>query len=131
MTDQDFAWVTARHACSPYEVYKQLQTGCEVDVAERNALRVTFEYGFKMSPSPPGGNSFRVLRLGQNYSSSVEFKWNEAGISVLADDSAVLLAATLTLNDDGECRLKVNGEELTQWQFRKRALEDLLFGDAK
>lgn len=36
------------------------------------------------------------------------------------------LAATLTLTDDGECKLKLpKGEELACWQFRKRVLEDL------
>jgi hypothetical protein len=35
--------------------------------------------------------------------------------------------ATLTLNDMGECRLKINGQEREFWQFRRTALEDLFF----
>lgn len=35
--------------------------------------------------------------------------------------------ATLTLNDAGECRLSVEGEQLDRWQFLRRALEPLFF----
>jgi hypothetical protein len=31
------------------------------------------------------------------------------------------------LSNDGECKLRVNGDEYTFWQFRKLALEPLLF----
>jgi hypothetical protein len=32
-----------------------------------------------------------------------------------------------TFRDEGECRLKVNGEERVLWQVRRMALEELLF----
>jgi hypothetical protein len=35
----------------------------------------------------------------------------------------------VTLNDEGECRLKVGDDELEEWQVLKRALETLFFGD--
>ena len=38
----------------------------------------------------------------------------------------LMFDATLTLNDKGECRLKIGEKELDFWQFRKLALEDLL-----
>lgn len=126
--EQDFRWVTARHACSPFEVYKLLQSGCERDIEERNALRKSptdDPFTFKLTTD---GDGFYVLRQGERrIASSVAFNWTEAGISVLGNDRTVFLEATLTLNDEGECRLKVGAEELSLWQFRKRALEDLFF----
>jgi hypothetical protein len=32
-----------------------------------------------------------------------------------------------TFRDEGECRLKVNGEERALWQVQRMALEELLF----
>jgi hypothetical protein len=46
---------------------------------------------------------------------------------VRGNDDAVLLEAGLTLNDEGECRLRTGEQELTFWQFRKRALYNLFF----
>jgi hypothetical protein len=34
---------------------------------------------------------------------------------------------TATFSDEGDCRLKVNGEERDLWQVRRMALEELLF----
>jgi hypothetical protein len=34
---------------------------------------------------------------------------------------------TATFSDEGECRLKVNGDGRDLWQVRRMALEDLLF----
>ena len=56
----------------------------------------------------------------------VRFDRTEKGISV-SDGSKRLFEATLTLDDTGECRLKVNGQEREFWQFRKMALEALFF----
>jgi hypothetical protein len=36
---------------------------------------------------------------------------------------------TLTFNNEGECRLTVNGDERDFWQVRRMALEELLFRD--
>lgn len=44
------------------------------------------------------------------------------------DQKDVSIAAGLTLNDSGECRLKVGSDERESWQFRRAALEDLFFG---
>ena len=38
------------------------------------------------------------------------------------------LTVTLTLNDEGECRYKINGEgEYLRWQVVRRALEPMFF----
>jgi hypothetical protein len=40
------------------------------------------------------------------------------------------LSATFTLNNDRECKIVVEGEELGSWQFRKKALEPLFFDES-
>jgi len=42
-------------------------------------------------------------------------------------DGKKILEATLTLNDSGECRVKIGGQEYELWQMRKKALENLFF----
>lgn len=37
-------------------------------------------------------------------------------------------SAVPRLNEDGECRLEVQGERLQFWQVSRKALEDLFFG---
>jgi hypothetical protein len=123
----EFSWVMARYACSPFEVYKQLQMGCERDVSERDETRrppPKDPFIFKIASS---GDSFLVWLEGDRISSSVEFRWTEKGISVRDNNKKPFLEATLTLNDEGECRLKVGTDSLTCWQFRRRSLEDLFF----
>ena len=124
-TEQNFSWVKARHACSPYAVFQFLQLGCQRDIEERTTLRPLEHmalYSFKVEAEE---KSFLVLRGGAR-PASVRFMWSDAGISV-SRDLRVFLEGTLTLDDQGECRLKVGNEPLSFWQFRKRALEDLLF----
>ena len=60
-------------------------------------------------------------------SSSVMLKLRETSISVHDDHNQPIMEATLTLSDDGHCRLKVNNQEKEFWQFRRMALEALFF----
>lgn len=125
-------WVRLRHNCSPYEIFLKLRAGCEEDVKVRNELKEPGQQlSFRMTKN---GNSFLVLREGPRNYASIEFKWNESEITVrsemtqnfqtYAKDS---LRVTLTLTDEGDCRIKMDSQELTCAQFRKRVLEDLLF----
>ncbi len=59
---------------------------------------------------------------------SVDFALSKDRINVYNDKDEIMLAATITLNNEGKCRLVVEEEELTQWQFRRMALEKLFFG---
>jgi hypothetical protein len=124
--DQEFRWVTATARCSPFEVFKLLQKGAEQDVADRMESRKPNEsVAFRLSIVRQ--DCFMVLRDGPRISSCIEFTWSESGIQVRGDENQLLLDASLTLNDDGECRLRIGKELLTFWQLRKRALEDLFF----
>jgi hypothetical protein len=130
--DHDFNWVEARSRCSAAKVFHEIRLGIDGDVKTRNAER----------PNPPRyvfdtaikDNTVVVMVTGigdmaeaLQFPQSVTLRLTEAGISVYDKNNKHLWDATLTLNDDGECRLKVNGQELEFWQFRRRALEDLFF----
>lgn len=123
--EQDFNWIEARHLCSPFGVFAELRKQAESDVAIRNAQEQ--EVRFRVDRSP---DCFRVIREAKSLSActpaSVEFRWTASGIEV-SNDTGIILQGALTVNDEGKCRLRVKERELTFWQFRRRALEDLFF----
>ena len=94
-------------------------------------------------PSPPKnelrfsvvkavGSRFSATRVDDPFTSSlgrsVDFAYSKDRITVYNEKDEMLFAATLTLNNKGKCRLVVNNKELTQWEFRRMALEKLFFG---
>ena len=96
------------------------------DIKERNFLRpVGTPYKFEIAEH---GESFAVFIEGGDTQEVVTFFLIDKEIVVKYRDG-VLFEASLTLNDEGECRFKINGEELESWQLRKRALESLFFED--
>jgi hypothetical protein len=120
---QDFDWVTARHSCSPFGIFKILREQVESDIAIRTAQEQKVRFRVDSSP-----DRFLVIRESNNCKpASVEFRWTQSGIAVRNDEGRIVLEGTLTVNDAAECRLKVQEQELTFWQFRRRALEDLFF----
>jgi hypothetical protein len=77
------------------------------------------------------GRRFTVQVEGKNnLYRGVTFGLTLAGITVhsAAYGNDLLYDATLTLSDDGECRLKVNDKEYDLWQFRKLVLQGIFFG---
>jgi hypothetical protein len=123
----EFSWVKARAECAVVEVLKALQRGAQQDVSERNELLdTTAQVRFKIEMN---SDSFSVLRIGNRVSASVKFTPTKTGIRAM-NGTKLVLEGDLTLNDEGQCRLRVNGDEheVEFWQFRRRALEDLFFG---
>jgi len=57
----------------------------------------------------------------------VNFNLTEHSIVISDQDGNTIFEAVATLNDEGECRLKVTGQEKELWQVRKMALEELFF----
>ncbi|HEX5410919.1 MAG TPA: hypothetical protein VFZ27_03575 [Terriglobia bacterium] len=123
-------WVELRHNCSPFDMFTRLRHGVEQDIATLVALlsdkRPATE--FKIIAE---SNFFAVTRqvAGEYAERSpwVQFSWNNEGIRV-KNFRGASEKAVLTLNDSGECKLKLeDGKELNCWQFRKRFLEDLFF----
>jgi hypothetical protein len=122
MSDRD--WVSALAACSAAQVFEQIRLQVEADVKVRNAVRPTgSDYKFETASD---GDSFSVLIKGRS-GQRVTFQKTDRGILVYRADGTQMIEATLTLNDEGDCRFRVNGQEREFWQFRKTALESLFF----
>jgi hypothetical protein len=125
MDTPSFDWVRARAECSPWKVFKELEQGARDDVDAINSQR-QLEDVFKYTVARASETRFSVLCEGVRRRGSVDFLLSDEEI-IVNEGESVILKATLTLSNKRQCRLKVNGEELEQWQFRKRALEGLFF----
>lgn len=126
---QEIDWVTERNKCSAAIVFHDLASEIEADVSKREEqLREQrlMHYGFQTERK----RSAIVVHLrGNKLSGCVEISQYENEIRVKDTDGKLLYRATLTLDDLGQCRLKVKEKELERWQFRKLALEEFLFAD--
>jgi hypothetical protein len=127
----DFDWISARVDCSANSVFERLRLGVKDDVERRQELREKsdefgFMYGFAFHTK---GSSFSAVRQNIQGNKAVIFSLLENRIAVKNHNNDEFLSATVTLNDDKECVLVVSGMEMQEWQFRKRALEELLFSD--
>jgi hypothetical protein len=127
----DFDWVTARADCSLGVVFGQLIDAIRRDVAIRQKqaggpiLEVKLDAStstFTVYASHRGTLAARTLDLRQT-ATTIDAELFDATGAPLER-----ISGSLTLGDDGICRLKVAGVELLPWQFRRRALETLLFG---
>ncbi|HEV3277716.1 MAG TPA: hypothetical protein VG860_12935 [Terriglobia bacterium] len=124
-------WVKLRIDCSPFKVFVELRKGAKEDAETRNKGRTDAEvnrYSFDVT----NGENDRVFTVwrhspDENLNSAVDFSWSNSGILVRGFKGQTLIEATLTLDDEGNCKLRVGLENLTSWQFRKRALEPLFF----
>jgi len=120
-----FDWVTERSSCALPKVFKVLRLQVEEDVKTRNALRPNnFPYEFSVAAN---GDDFTVLLKAKDMHRAVVFTLAEHAILVREDKGIPMFDVTATFGDEGECRLKVNGEERALWQVRRMALEGLLF----
>jgi hypothetical protein len=122
----DFDWVTARHGCSALQVFEQLRLEAAHNVKTLNALRP--QAGFEFFEH---ADSFGVVRPVFSGSMAVRFSLAGDEIDIQGRGVEVHISATLTLNDAGECRLKVGTKELTRSQVLRRALEPLLFREIR
>ena len=128
ISGEAFDWVKARLACSPEKVFQHLKLEVTADVASRNTAPTSMgKWQFDMTSH---NGSFVVFVKGRDSNKgAVTFEQTERGIDVKNEKDAIVLSATLTINNSKECRLKVSGQEYEPWQFRKMALEELFFGD--
>jgi len=123
----DLDWVTARHQCSLDSIFNQLATQVQADVETRKAL----SSGTPLRCDVENHVISVILEGIPGMADSVHFCKTESGIEVWDKNRKHMFVGTPTLNDEGECRLKVKGEEKELWQFRKMALEDLFFTPLK
>jgi hypothetical protein len=120
-----FDWVTRRSTCSLASVFKELRAQVEQDVNTRNGLRPNYApYEFSIADQDGG---FNVFLKAKELQMAVRFVLAEHSILVKDDKGTELFAVSLSFNERGECKLKVNGEDREYWQVRRMALEDLMF----
>jgi hypothetical protein len=119
----DFDWVTARKKCSALEVFEQLrqETKRNIDAFHEGMERPVCEV------ASSGMEVFVVARHFWGRRIAVRFILTKDEILIEGIGVEVNMTATLTLNDKGQCRLRVGAEELDRWQVLRRALEPLLF----
>lgn len=125
---EKFDWVTARKDCSLETIFEKLRLGVKGDVEKRQ--------GFSGSTGDGFVEKFTFVSIAERFSATfstpiarrtVIFSLGNDCIHVSDETDKELLRATVTLNNDKLCRLVINGEELEEWQFRKKALENLFF----
>ena len=122
--DADFNWVKARRECSLFAEFVVLRNMVEKSVKERKCdfsqeSRVEFEF------RRDGKYEFSAIRSAYR-PDAVTFSITEKEPYILVQDSKKTFRLTVTLNDDGECRFKIDGEgEYLRWQVARKALEDL------
>lgn len=121
-----FNWVKARADCSLAQMFKKLEFGVREDVNAANEQRSPSDlHIFSMVTD---SRCFSVIRESSiALHVSIEFYLGSGEIKVSSGGQEKFVA-TLTLNNDGQCRFKVNEEELQNWHVRRMALEDLFFG---
>lgn len=124
----NFKWVKARANCSLFEVFKRLRNGVGEDVEERNSIPHSDSINWHVGAET--GKAFSVFREEQTYKGpqaiSVDFVLSDNEITV-SDGEHIFLRGAVTLNNEGECKLKVGAEELELWQVRRIALEQIFF----
>ncbi|MGB7592132.1 MAG: hypothetical protein WBO19_12925 [Terriglobia bacterium] len=119
---EDFDWVTARACCLPGEAFERLRLQIKKDIDIKNSLLTAQRDAFAMVDN---GDSFSVI-VPSNPLRKISFHVSGEKIIVSRKGKSIF-EASLTLNNEAECRLKINGQEYDFWQVRRMALEDLFF----
>jgi len=132
-------WVSLRAECTVGKIFERLKSGVEHDIGIRQTAIPAEGYPKLWVERGVGSGSFKVILDGAYKDpvtakttivhSVVDFTFDQHKILVHDEDRKITYVATATLCDDGKCRLSVGGQELELWQFRKRALEGLLFNE--
>jgi hypothetical protein len=129
---ENLDWVEVRAKCSVSQMFKALEHSVRDDVGAMNKLRPQGDQPKFSVVSSQG--QFSVTRREDSVSSettsSVDFLVEQGQIKVRTGSSD-LLAARVTIADDGRCKFKVKDTELEQWQVRKMSLEQLFFEPPK
>lgn len=132
-TPKELRWVKERSACSLSNIFKALESGVRADTEDVQALQpegLQLHFEFQSQSN----KQFSVTRIDDprvHVGESVVFSLGKDSIVVETRDNSSnnkMFSATITLDDDGNCKLRVQDKTLEQWQVRRMALERLFFG---
>jgi hypothetical protein len=126
---QELNWVEKRAACTAETLFSQLVLGISEDIKARNAVGVDTQFAAGLT------SDRRALIVGESGTwarkERVRIFWLKGKIEVRDEVTNANFSAEVFLNDEGRCKLRLEGgAELEQWQFRRKALEGLFFGEA-
>jgi hypothetical protein len=125
---QELNWTKARAECSAVALFKQLQLGIENDIASLHSRPYPgLDEGFA-SALTQDGRTFIVAHR-SNTGPRVVFFISAGSIEIRDEAANKRYVAVVILNDEGRCKLQIEGKELELWQVRRMALETLFFGD--
>lgn len=123
-------WVRERFQCSVGKVFEQLKAEVREDVRTREELHAKTpehaRYAFDFTSTE---TSFTVLLDGHKLHKSVEFTLEKNTIYARSN-GADIWVATVGLDEEGHCILRINGKNCERWQARVLALEAILFPEA-
>jgi len=123
----DLNWVTARAKCSILIVFNEFRLEVEEDVKIINSTSRPPEY--PLSSFAVRSNvvsDYFVVFQEQNANARVDFNCEVDRITVKSGERT--FSVTLTLDNAGQCKMRVNdGEPMERWQVRRMMLEDLFF----
>ena len=122
--DHDFDWVQAQQNCSLAVEYTKLRHHVRACVKQRRPQVDGLHYedasvGFSV-----------ILDLGRGICppQEVGFTMEDDSIVIANNLGDVIHTVKLTLNHDGECRYKIDGEgEYLRWQVARKVLEPMFF----
>jgi hypothetical protein len=120
----DFDWVTARNQCSLGKVFEFLYLETKKNTETMNQINGQEQRQWQLVEFQGG---FSVSRRTVESTMGARFTIRDNAVVVDGIGVDVGFKAGLTLNDDGKCRLLVDGKELDRWQVLRRALEPLFF----
>jgi hypothetical protein len=124
-TKDTFDWVTARSLCSLRKVFETLTLEVQGDIETRNNLRPDgAQYKFNFVRKENAATVFLEANTPHWF---VKFILLDKKIEVRDQNDKLMFETTVTLNNEGECRLLVKSMEYTLWQVRKLALEQMFF----
>lgn len=125
-------WVEKRAACTVATVFNQLCDGIKTDVEAINAALHLTEENLFQAAMHSDGTTIIVGQLNVIPRKRLYVGTNEGRIQVFQEWDKTKWSATIGLNDEGRCTLRLDSvQELEQWQFRKKALGGLFFGEVE
>ncbi|MDE2654924.1 MAG: hypothetical protein OXI71_14055 [Gemmatimonadota bacterium] len=123
----DFDWVTALQECSVVVEFVYLRRLVEKGVTIRREAIEGQPGSLSYSTDESGFSVSRYLDVG--VPRTIRFMLGDDCIVVVDEVHDTSYCLTLTLNDEGECRYRMDGgtKEMLRWQVVRRLMEPLLF----
>jgi hypothetical protein len=121
-------WVSKRSSCSLLKMFQTLKLEVEKDVELRKSIRPEGErFGFQFAQH---GDSFSVAREGNRREDFATVTFQLTDNTIYVDQNGRASNVMIMLNNDGECKFKINDEEYESWQVRRKLLESIFFEGA-